>query len=115
MIGLMIRIRRDALRCGNRRPRVFRRLAGPMDIREHAPPRQYKTGRDGPNLSTTSWASNVANNHQTVSSATTLLATDFLSGWVQVRASNAWRYTICSGIWEDVQLDAKQRQLIWPD
>jgi hypothetical protein len=21
-----------------------------MDIREHAPPRQYKTGRDGPNL-----------------------------------------------------------------
>src|SRR6202790_5086722 len=50
MIGLMIRIRRDELHCGNRRRRVFRRLDGTMDIPDHAPPRQHKTGRDGSDL-----------------------------------------------------------------
>src|SRR5271155_3162048 len=50
MFGLMIRMRGDEPRCGNRRRRVFRRLDGTMDIPEHAPPRQHKTGRDGPDL-----------------------------------------------------------------
>jgi hypothetical protein len=44
MFGLMIRMRRDEPRCGNRGPRVFRRLDGTMDIPEDAPPRQHQNG-----------------------------------------------------------------------
>src|SRR6202049_1948052 len=50
MFGLMIRIRRDELRCGNRRRRAFRHFVGIMDILDYARPRQHETGLDGPDL-----------------------------------------------------------------
>src|SRR6266478_2975473 len=50
MFGLMMRIRRDELRCGNRRRRAFRHFVGIMDILDYARPRQHETGLDGPDL-----------------------------------------------------------------
>src|SRR6202521_4220485 len=50
MFGLMIRIRRHELHCGNRRRRAFRHFVGIMDILDYARPRRHETGLDGPDL-----------------------------------------------------------------
>src|SRR5215831_13190985 len=94
-----------------------------MDIREHAPPRQSKRAVTAQTCLTTSWASNVANNHKTVSSGTTLLSTDsnpFVDRFLEWMGSREGQqcieiHDVLWDLLEDVQLDAKRRQLIWPD
>src|SRR4051812_44522564 len=114
MFGLMIRIRRDELRCANRRPRVFRRLAGTMDIREHAPPRQYKTGRDGPNLFEDLMGKQRKEHPQEES----IFANNpFIEGFFEWMDSPEGEkhleiYDVLSKLLEDVHLDARERKVI---
>ena len=115
MIGLMIRIRRDELHCGNRRRRVFRRLDGTMDIPEHAPPRQHKTGRDGPDLGGLHGQATPGTTQDSI-----FANNPFVDGFFEWMGSREGQQCIelRDVLWdllEDVQLDAKQRQLIWPD
>src|ERR1700681_1256204 len=116
MIGLMIRIRRDELHCGNRRRRIFRRLDGTMDIPEHAPPRQHKTGRDGPDL-----FEDIMGKQRREQPHDSIFANNpFLDGLFDWMGSPEGQQSIevRDVLWnllEDVQLDAKQRKLIWPD
>ena len=119
MFGLMIRMRRDEPRCGNRRRRVFRRLDGTMDIPEDAPPRQHKTGRDGPDLFEDIMGKQRREQSQD-SQDSIFVDNPFVDGFLQWMGSREGRQCIevRDVLWdllEDVELDAKQRQLIWPD
>jgi len=112
----MIRIRRDELRCGNRSRRIFRRLDGTMDIPEHAPPRQHKTGRDGPDL-----FEDIMGKQRREQPQDSIFANNpFLDGLFDWMDSPEGQQSIevRDVLWnwlEDVQIDAKQRKLIWPD
>lgn len=88
-----------------------------MDIPEDAPPRQHKTGRDGPNRfdMRTSWASSAGNNRKIASSPITSSSTDSWSGWGSPEGQQCIEvHDVIWDLLEGVQLDAKQRQLIWP-
>ena len=116
MIGLMIRIRRDELHCGNRRRRVFRRLDSTMDIPEHAPPRQHKTGRDGPDL----FEDLMGKQRREQPQDSIFADNPFLDGLFEWMDSPEGQKSIevRDVLWnllEHAQLDAKQRKLIWPD
>ena len=116
MIGLMIRIRRDELHCGNRRRRVFRRLDGTMDIPEHAPPRQHKPGRDGPDL----FEDLMGKQRREQPQDSIFADNPFLDGLFEWMDSPEGQKSIevRDVLWnllEHAQLDAKQRKLIWPD
>src|SRR6202166_3026430 len=115
----MIRMRRDEPRCGNRRRRVFRRLDGTMDIPEDAPPRQHKTGRDGPDLFEDIMGKQRREQSQD-SQDSIFVDNPFVDGFLQWMGSReGWQcIEVRDVLWdllEDVELDAKQRQLIWPD
>jgi hypothetical protein len=122
----MIRIRRDGLssrRAGivpkhgeNRRPRVFRRLYGNTDIPDHARLRQHKTGLDGPDL-----VEDIMGKQRREQPQDSIFANNpFLDGLFEWMDSPEGQQSIeiRDVLWnlvEDVQLDAKQRKLIWPD
>lgn len=126
MLGLMIRIRRDGLssrRAGivpkhdeNRRPRGFRRLYGNTDIPDHARLRQHKTGLDGPDL-----VEDIMGKQRREQPQDSIFANNpFLDGLFEWMDSPEGQQSIevRDVLWnlvEDVQLDAKQRKLIWPD
>src|ERR1035437_5997710 len=112
----MIRMRRDEPRCGNRRRRVFRRLDGTMDIPEYAPPRQHKTGRDGPDL----FEDLMGKQRREQPQDSIFADNPFLDGLFEWMDSPEGQKSIevRDVLWnllEHAQLDAKQRKLIWPD
>ena len=114
MFGLMIRMRRDELRCGNRGPR--RRLDGTMDVQEDAPPRQHQTGRDGPDRVEDLMGKQRREQLQD----SIFVDNPFVDGFLEWMGSREGRQCIevRDVLWdllEDAELDAKQRQLIWPD
>ena len=87
-----------------------------MDIPEHAPPRQHKTGRDGPDL-----FEDLMGKQRREQPQDSIFANNpFLDGlfdWMdspEGQQSIAVRDVLCK-LLEDVQLDAKQRKFIWPD
>lgn len=87
-----------------------------MDIPEHARPRQHKTGLDGPDLFE-DLMSKQRNEH---SQESTFANNPFIDGFFEWMGSREGQQCIevHDVLWtllEDVQLDAKQRQLIWPD
>ena len=87
-----------------------------MDIREHAPPRQYKTGRDGPNL----FDDLMGKQRREQPQDSIFGDNPFVDGFLEWMGSREGQQCIEAHdvLWdllEDVQLDAKQRQLIWPD
>src|SRR5277367_2596465 len=105
MFGLMIRMRGDEPRCGNRRR-----------PRSTAPPRKHKTGRDGPDL-----LEDLMGKQRREQPQDSIFADNpFLDGlfeWMDTpegQKSIAIR-DVLWGLLEHVQLDAKQRKLIWPD
>ena len=110
----MIRMRRDELRCGNRGPR--RRLGGTMDVPEDAPPRQHQTGRDGPDRVEDLMGKQRREQLQD----SIFVDNPFVDGFLEWMGSREGRQCIevRDVLWdllEDVELDAKQRHLIWPD
>src|SRR6266704_5351594 len=117
MFGLMIRIRRDELRCGNRRRRAFRHFVGIMDILDYARPRRHETGLDGPDLI----EDIMGKPRKEQPEAESIFANNpFIEGLFEWMDSPEGQQSIAvrDVLWnllEDVQLDAKQRKLIWPD
>ena len=113
----MIRIRRDEPDCGNRRTTVFRRLdrhdGCPGARRGCANTKRASTART---CSRTSWASNAGNSRRD-----SIFANNpFLDGLFEWMDSPEGQKSIAirDVLWdllEHVQLDAKQRKLIWPD
>ena len=116
MFGLMIRIRRDELRCGNRRRRAFRHFVGIMDILDYARPRQHETGLDGPDLI----EDIMGKPRKEQPEAESIFANNpFIEGLFEWMDSPEGQQSIAvrDVLWdllEGVQVDAKQRQLIWP-
>ena len=116
MFGLMIRIRRDELRCGNRRRRAFRHFVGIMDILDYARPRQHETGLDGPDL----LEDIMGKPRKEQPEAESIFANNpFIEGLFEWMDSPEGQQSIAvrDVLWdllEGVQVDAKQRQLIWP-
>ena len=114
MFGLMIRIRRDELRCGNRRRRAFRHFVG--IILDYARPRQHETGLDGPDLI----EDIMGKPRKEQPEAESIFANNpFIEGLFEWMDSPEGRQSIAvrDVLWdllEGVQVDAKQRQLIWP-
>src|SRR5271169_1505352 len=116
MFGLMIRIRRDELRCGKRRRRAFRHFVGIMDILDYARPRQHETGLDGPDLI----EDIMGKPRKEQPEAESIFANNpFIEGLFEWMDSPEGQQSIAvrDVLWdllEGVQVDAKQRQLIWP-
>ena len=116
MFGLMIRIRRDELRCGNRRRRAFRHFVGIMDTLNYARPRQHETGLDGPDLI----EDIMGKPRKEQPEAESIFANNpFIEGLFEWMDSPEGQQSIAvrDVLWdllEGVQVDAKQRQLIWP-
>jgi hypothetical protein len=98
------------------RPRVFRRLYGNTDIPDHARLRQHKTGLDGPDL-----VEDIMGKQRREQPQDSIFANNpFLDGLFEWMDSPEGQQSIevSDVLWnlvEDVQLDAKQRKLIWPD
>jgi hypothetical protein len=87
-----------------------------MHIREHAPPRQYKTGRDGPNL----FDDLMGKQRREQPQDSIFGDNPFVDGFLEWMGSREGPqcievHDVLWDLLEDVQLDAKQRQLIWPD
>jgi hypothetical protein len=116
MFGLMIRIRRDELRCGNRRRRAFRHFVGIMDILDYARPRRHETGLDGPDLI----EDIMGKPRKEQPEAESIFANNpFIEGLFEWMDSPEGQQSIAvrDVLWdllEGVQVDAKQRRLIWP-
>ena len=116
MFGLMIRIRRDELGCGNRRRRAVRHFVGIMDILDYARPRQHETGLDGPDLI----EDIMGKPRKEQPEAESIFANNpFIEGLFEWMDSPEGQQSIAvrDVLWdllEGVQVDAKQRQLIWP-
>src|SRR6202140_5300958 len=116
MIMLMIRIRRHELHCGNRRRRAFRHFVGTMDILDYARPRQHETGLDGPDLIDDI----MGKPRKEQPEAESIFANNpFIEGLFEWMDSPEGQQSIAvrDVLWdllEGVQVDAKQRQLIWP-
>lgn len=112
----MIRIRRDELRCGNRRRRAFRHFVGIMDTLNYARPRQHETGLDGPDLI----EDIMGKPRKEQPEAESIFANNpFIEGLFEWMDSPEGQQSIAvrDVLWdllEGVQVDAKQRQLIWP-
>src|SRR5271154_5149629 len=105
MFGLMIRMRGDEPRCGNRRR-----------PRSTAPPRQHKTGRDGPDL----FEDLMGKQRREQPQDSIFADNPFLDGLFEWMDSPDGQKSIeiRDVLWnllEHAQLDAKQRKLIWPD
>jgi hypothetical protein len=87
-----------------------------MDIPEHAPPRQHKTGRDGPDL-----FEDIMGKQRREQPQDSIFANNpFLDGLFDWMDSPEGQQSIevRDVLWnwlEDVQIEAKQRKLIWPD
>ena len=113
---LMIRIRRHELDCGNRRRRAFRHFVGTMDILDYARPRQHETGLDGPDLI----EDIMGKPRKEQPEAESIFANNpFIEGLFEWMDSPEGQQSIAvrDVLWdllEGVQVDAKQRQLIWP-
>ena len=113
---LMIRIRRHELDCGNRRRRAFRHFVGIMDILDYARPRQHETGLDGPDLI----EDIMGKPRKEQPEAESIFANNpFIEGLFEWMDSPEGQQSIAvrDVLWdllEGVQVDAKQRQLIWP-
>jgi hypothetical protein len=113
---LMIRIRRHELHCGNRRRRAFRHFVGIMDILDYARPRQHETGLDGPDLI----EDIMGKPRKEQPEAESIFANNpFIEGLFEWMDSPEGQQSIAvrDVLWdllEGVQVDAKQRQLIWP-
>jgi len=113
---LMIRIRRHELHCGNRRRRAFRHFVGTMDILDYARPRQHETGLDGPDLI----EDIMGKPRKEQPEAESIFANNpFIEGLFEWMDSPEGQQSIAvrDVLWdllEGVQVDAKQRQLIWP-
>jgi len=116
MMMLMIRIRRHELHCGNRRRRAFRHFVGIMDILDYARPRQHETGLDGPDLI----EDIMGKPRKEQPEAESIFANNpFIEGLFEWMDSPEGQQSIAvrDVLWdllEGVQVDAKQRQLIWP-
>src|SRR5881396_3542133 len=87
-----------------------------MDIPEHAPPRQHKTGRDGPDL-----FEDIMGKQRREQPQDSIFANnpffDGLFDWMD-SPEGQQSIEVRDVLWnwlEDVQIDAKQRKLIWPD
>jgi hypothetical protein len=87
-----------------------------MDTREHAPPRQYKMGRDGPNRFDYLMGKQRREQPQDIIFGDNPFFDGFLE-WMGSREGQQCIevHDVLWDLLEDVQLDAKQRQLIWPD
>ena len=113
---LMIRIRRHELHCGNRRRRAFRHFVGIMDILDYARPHQHETGLDGPDLI----EDIMGKPRKEQPEAESIFANNpFIEGLFEWMDSPEGQQSIAvrDVLWdllEGVQVDAKQRQLIWP-
>jgi len=113
---LMIRIRRHELHCGNRRRRAFRHFVGTMDILDYARPRLHETGLDGPDLI----EDIMGKPRKEQPEAESIFANNpFIEGLFEWMDSPEGQQSIAvrDVLWdllEGVQVDAKQRQLIWP-
>ena len=113
---LMIRIRRHEPHCGNRRRRAFRHFVGIMDILDYARPRQHETGLDGPDLI----EDIMGKPRKEQPEAESIFANNpFIEGLFEWMDSPEGQQSIAvrDVLWdllEGVQVDAKQRQLIWP-
>src|SRR5208282_2307730 len=116
MFRLIIRIRRDELGCGNRRRRAVRHFVGIMDILDYARPRQHETGLDGPDLI----EDIMGKPRKEQPEAESIFANNpFIEGLFEWMDSPEGQQSIAvrDVLWdllEGVQVDAKQRQLIWP-
>ena len=87
-----------------------------MDIPEHAPPRQHKTGRDGPDL----FEDLMGKQRREQPQDSIFADNPFLDGLFEWMDSPEGQKSIevRDVLWnllEHAQLDAKQRKLIWPD
>ena len=87
-----------------------------MDIPEDTPPRQHKTGRDGPDRV----EDLMSKQRREQSQDRIFVDNPFVDGFLEWMGSREGRQCIevRDVLWdllEDAELDAKQRQLIWPD
>ena len=127
MMMLMIRIRRDepnSLRVRMAPIRVeqigrskFQRLDGDMDISEQAHPRGDEAGLEGPIDMRTHLMGKQRKEHPEDNVFVNKPFIEEFSDWVDSPAGELWT-EICDALenlLKDVQLDAKQRQFIWPD
>jgi hypothetical protein len=128
MFGVMIRIRRDGLssRRAGTAPKHVVKIEGrayPAPLRQHGYPCdharlcQHKTGRDGPDL----FEDIIMGKQRREQPQDSIFANNpFLDGLFEWMDSPEGQQSIevRDVLWnllEDVQLDAKQRKLIWPD
>src|SRR5260370_19965800 len=116
MFGLMIRIRRDELRCGNRRRRALRQLVGIMETLDYARTRQHETGLDGPDLI----EDIMGKPRKEQPEAESIFANNpFIEGLFEWMDSLEGQQSIAvrDVLWdllEGVQVDAKQPLRMWP-
>jgi hypothetical protein len=87
-----------------------------MDIPDHAPSRQHKTGPDGPDL----FEDLMGKQRREQPQDSIFADNPFADGFFEWMGSpeGQQRIEIHDVLWDllaDVQLDAKQRKLIWPD
>jgi hypothetical protein len=87
-----------------------------MAIPDHAQPRQLKTGLDGPDL-----FEDIMGKQRRAQPQDSIFANNpFVDGFLEWMGSRDGRqcievHDVLWDLLEDVQLDVKQRQLIWPD
>ena len=116
MFGLMIRMRRDEPRCGNRGHEYSGALTARRISRRTHRRANTKTGRDGPDR-----VEDLMSKQRPEQSQDSIFVDNpFVDGFLEWMGSREGRQCIEARdvLWdllEDVELDAKQRQLIWPD
>jgi hypothetical protein len=116
MFGLMIRMRRDEPRCGNRGHEYSGALTARRISRRTHRRANTKTGRDGPD-----GVEDLMSKQRPEQSQDSIFVDNpFVDGFLEWMGSREGRQCIEARdvLWdllEDLELDAKQRQLIWPD
>jgi hypothetical protein len=116
MFGLMIRMRRDEPRCGNRGHEYSGALTARRISRRTHRRANTKTGRDGPE-----GVEDLMSKQRPEQSQDSIFVDNpFVDGFLEWMGSREGRQCIEARdvLWdllEDLELDAKQRQLIWPD
>jgi hypothetical protein len=116
MFGLMIRMRRDEPRCGNRGHEYSGALTARRISRRTHRRANTKTGRDGPDR-----VEDLMSKQRPEQSQDSIFVDNpFVDGFLEWMGSREGRQCIEARdvLWdllEDLELDAKQRQLIWPD
>jgi hypothetical protein len=116
MFGLMIRMRRDEPRCGNRGHEYSGALTARRISRRTHRRANTKTGRDGPDRV----EDLMSKQRREQSQDSIFVDNPFVDGFLEWMGSREGRQCIEARdvLWdllEDLELDAKQRQLIWPD